>query len=359
MKSFFQRYLLPGLLFQSLIISGGYSTGRELIEFFMSKGPVTGFLGMLIVVLTFSSVLGLTFEFARIHKSYDYRHFFQQLLGRAWVLFEFSFFAVAVLVLAVIGSASGVIFSEISGAPEFTGTILMMLAIGVLAFYGSDLIEKVISLWSFVLYAAYLFLFLLAISTLGDDVKSVVEQSQTQDLNWQTAFQYAGINLAAAPAILFGLRHIQSRREAVGAGLLAGPLAMIPALLFYVILLSQYPQVIEQEVPLLSLLAALNISAFALIFKIVIFGTYVETGVGMVHSINERIAGLLEEYNKDFTQWQRSIVALGLLLGSIYLATNIGIVDLIGKGYGTLTYAILAVYVLPLITIGLVKIVRT
>jgi uncharacterized membrane protein YkvI len=106
MKSFFQRYLLPGLLFQSVIISGGYSTGRELVEFFMSSGPIRGISSMLVTMVFMSAILALTFEFARIHKAYDYRTFFKALLGNAWVLFEFSFFALAILVLAIIGAAS-------------------------------------------------------------------------------------------------------------------------------------------------------------------------------------------------------------------------------------------------------------
>ncbi len=32
MKSLFQRYLLPGFIFQSVVIAGGYGTGRELVE---------------------------------------------------------------------------------------------------------------------------------------------------------------------------------------------------------------------------------------------------------------------------------------------------------------------------------------
>jgi len=39
---FFQKYLLPGFIFQSLIIGGGYGTGRELVEFFLTAGPLAG-----------------------------------------------------------------------------------------------------------------------------------------------------------------------------------------------------------------------------------------------------------------------------------------------------------------------------
>jgi uncharacterized membrane protein YkvI len=35
MSDFFRRYLLPGFVFESAVIAGGYATGRELVEFFL------------------------------------------------------------------------------------------------------------------------------------------------------------------------------------------------------------------------------------------------------------------------------------------------------------------------------------
>ncbi|MCD9004846.1 hypothetical protein LDO31_01080 [Luteimonas sp. XNQY3] len=37
--SWFQRYLLPGFVFQAAVIAGGYATGRALVEFFLPAGP--------------------------------------------------------------------------------------------------------------------------------------------------------------------------------------------------------------------------------------------------------------------------------------------------------------------------------
>ena len=42
-----QRILIPGLVFQGIVIGGGYSTGRELVEFFLTSGPLGALLGML------------------------------------------------------------------------------------------------------------------------------------------------------------------------------------------------------------------------------------------------------------------------------------------------------------------------
>jgi hypothetical protein len=37
-----QRFVLPGLAFKAVVIGGGYSTGRELAEYFMPSGPWGG-----------------------------------------------------------------------------------------------------------------------------------------------------------------------------------------------------------------------------------------------------------------------------------------------------------------------------
>lgn len=52
MTPFFKTYLLPGLVFQSVIIGGGYGTGREIAEFFLSHGAFGGLLGFGVTALT-------------------------------------------------------------------------------------------------------------------------------------------------------------------------------------------------------------------------------------------------------------------------------------------------------------------
>ena len=42
----FQRYVMPGLIFQSVVIAGGYGTGAELNEYFFRYGPLGGLLAM-------------------------------------------------------------------------------------------------------------------------------------------------------------------------------------------------------------------------------------------------------------------------------------------------------------------------
>jgi uncharacterized membrane protein YkvI len=44
---------------------------------------------------------------------------------------------------------------------------------------------------------------------------------------------------------------------------------------------------------------------------------------------------------------------------SVYAASAIGLVDLIAKGYGYLTYAFIVLLILPVLTVGLWRLVRS
>ncbi|MFB3110994.1 MAG: hypothetical protein ACE10G_03075, partial [Gemmatimonadales bacterium] len=64
-ESVFKRYFLPGFVFQSVVIAGGYGTGRELAEFLLTRGPLGGLLSMVLVsTVIWSAVAAASFELA-------------------------------------------------------------------------------------------------------------------------------------------------------------------------------------------------------------------------------------------------------------------------------------------------------
>ena len=134
-SSIFKKYFLPGFVFQSVIIGGGYGTGRELVEYFLRYGPVGGIIGMtFITTIIWSFFLALTFEFARMFRAYDYRTFFKSLLGPFWSIYEIIYFLYLFVVLAVIGSAAGILLRDNFGIPYMVGVIIMLAGVGFLTF---------------------------------------------------------------------------------------------------------------------------------------------------------------------------------------------------------------------------------
>ena len=143
-----------GLVFQSVIVGGGYGTGREITEFFLVHGALGGFFGMLISRLVWGAVLAVAFELARITKSYNYKSFFQALLGRFWWLFEVIYLLIALLVLGCgrPSAAGEIIISQLLDVPAVIGVLTLMLFVGILTFFGSKLIERVFVGWSALLF---------------------------------------------------------------------------------------------------------------------------------------------------------------------------------------------------------------
>lgn len=355
MMETFKRYVLPGLVFQSVIVGGGYATGRELVEFFLPSGPIGGVIGLLVAGLVFGVVMAVAYEFARVTRSYDYRTFCKHLLGRFWVVYEVAYIALVILILAVVGSAAGELVAAHFNVSTMIGTIAMMGAVALLTFYGSNMIGKVMACWSVLLYGVYIILLVVTFVQMGDRIEDVMTSASAGEGWFSSGLRYAGYNINL-PAVLFCIAMLRTRKETLGAGLITGAITIIPALLFYIAMMSQYPQIGEQPVPALYLMAQLNIGWLEVFFNIVVFGTFIETGAGILHAINERIDQHARERGRDLSPLARSGVAFALLLISIYGATAIGIVDLIGKGYGLLTYVFIAVLVVPLLTLGIWKI---
>jgi len=357
-NDFFRRYLLPGFVFESAVIAGGYATGRELVEFFLPAGPWGGLLGMIISMLFWSAVLMVSFELARMAKTYDYRSFFKLLLGRAWFLFEIAYFLLMVIILAVMGAAAGEITHDLFGLPKLVGSMSMIAATGLMLFYSSAAIEKFLALSVGYLYLVYIIFFVWSIVTFGDRIEAAFAAQPLGNGWFKAGITYAGYNVATIPAVLFCIRHLTRRREAMVAGFLGGPLGMLPGVVFYIAMIGYYDQIADVALPSAFLLDKLGAPWFEWAFQIAVLLTLVDTGVALLHAINERVARVYEERNHPMPRALRPAIAITVMVISVYAAGAIGLVDLIAKGYGWLTYAFIVLLIIPVLTIGVWRITR-
>ena len=353
-SSWFQRYLLPGFAFKAVVIGGGYATGRELAEFFLPSGPRGGLMAILLAMLIWSVVCAVTFCLAYATSSWNYRTFFQNLLGPFWVLFEIAYLLFIILILAVFGAAAGAIGTALLGWPPIVGTLCLILSISFVTAYGTTSVERLFKWVSIFLYAVYAIFVVLSFSAFGDKIVTNLSLPAA-DEGWVLGgFTYAGYNVVGAVIILPVLRHLKSSKNALVAGALAGPLAMLPALLFFVCMLAFYPQIASEPLPSDFLLRRLQFPAFHYLFQLMIFLALLESGTGCVHAFNERIAeAYATRKGRSLAKSARLAITAVLLLGSIFLAARFGLVTLIARGYRGLAYMFLGVFVLPVMTLGL------
>jgi uncharacterized membrane protein YkvI len=353
-SSWFQRYLLPGFAFKAVVIGGGYATGRELAEFFLPSGPRGGLLAIVLAMVIWSVVCAVTFSLAYATKSWNYRAFFKNLLGPFWVIFEICYLLFIILILAVFGAAAGAIGTALLGWPPLAGTLSLIACISFVTTYGTTSVERLFKWVSIFLYAVYALFVALSFFAFGDRI-IVNFAAPAPHEGWVLGgFTYAGYNVVGAVIILPVLRHLTSNKNALIAGALAGPFAMLPALLFFICMIAYYPQIGSEALPSDFLLQRLNFPAFHYLFQLMIFLALLESGTGCVHAFNERIAeAYAARKGASLSKSARLWITGALLVGSIFLAARFGLVTLIARGYRALAYMFLAVFVLPVMTVGL------
>lgn len=133
---------------------------------------------------------------------------------------------------------------------------------------------------------------------------------------------------------------------------------MIPALVFHVGFAIAPREVLDQAIPVYWMMVQLGATPLLLVYSVMLMGTFVETGAGMLQGINERIDGYLRE--KSGVGLSRAAHA-GIAIAAILVSTalsHLGITRLIAEGYGTMAWGFLLVYVVPLLTIGIYRIIK-
>jgi uncharacterized membrane protein YkvI len=280
-------------------------------------------------------------------------------LGPAWFLFELAYLLFVVLILAVYGAAAGAIGNAVLGAPLWMGTVLLAVCIAGVVAFGNKAVERLFRDVSYYLYAIYALFILLALWKFGNLIPAGFE-SHDETSGWAlSGLTYFGYNIVGAVVILPVLRHLMSDRDAVIAGAIAGPLTMLPALLFFIPMVAFYPAVQSATLPSDFLLERIGIPFFHLLFQAMIFSALLESGTSSVHAINERIDHVwLTRYGRELSHRQRLGIAALVLVGCMFLASEFGLVALIATGYRALAYILLATFILPLITVGVWKLRR-
>ena len=327
------------------------------MEFFSVSGVYGGLFGVALAALLIAIVTAISFEFARLFKVYDYRTFMKELIGPLWFLFEILYVLLFLIVVAVVTAAAGSMMSDRLGIPENFGLFSMIAVIGCLLFFGRSIVERSLVIVTALLFGAFVYYFY---SVWAIDGNAIVEQlnvTSISDGSWfLPAAQFAMYSATAVTIVLFSARGIEKRVDALASGTIAGILIMIPGLLFHISFLGRLDQVIVADVPIYWMIDQVSAPGLMPIYLLAMFMTFLGTGLGFLQAVNERLdAWSTVRRGKPLGQWAHVGVGITGLLISAGLG-QFGIIALIAKGYGTISWGFLIVFIIPVLTVGVWKI---
>ena len=360
----FHTLLLPAIIAQSMIIGGGYATGREVVQYAGRFGN-WGWLSVAIIAVCFSLVMALAFELARLAGAYDYKAWSRNLVGPFWWLVDLLFLSMMLLVIAVMTAAIGEVLQQTLAFPKPLSLVLALACVGFLTWRGSGFIERAKTWGSAALYLGYCaFSVLVLTAPVGETPVQPPGSEAGAGEVVITAFLYVAYNVAVVPAVLFCLHRQTRRSETFASGVLSGLAMTIPfALTLACLLRLPHQSVMEAEVPWLQLIGtaadgrAGGTALWIAIFGLVAGWTLIETAVGSIHALLHRVERNLGDLPRRwrpasgaFTPRQKAVTAVLVLAAAAGLST-IGIIDLVARGYGTLAWGFIALIVLPLFVV--------
>jgi len=291
-----------------------------------------------------------------VFRVYDYRRFLRALLGRGWFAYELCFMVLLVIVLAVTGAAAGRVLAETFGIEPLSGTLAMLAAVVACNFFGRRLVAMTLTAGALALSSG-----LLAYGVLvwrAADAAILETFRAAPDVgDWVTdAAKFTMYNSALVPVLLYATTAIERRGQAVVSALCAACAGVLPALVLHLSFMAHYPAITAEAVPAYWMMTRYASQAFLLVYVGLLFMTIVQTGVGVLQGLNERLdAWRLETSQRVFPPVFHAVVA-GMVTVLSLVMSRFGIIDLIAKGYGTLAWGFLVVFTLPLLTVGLWRI---
>lgn len=351
-KRTWTRYLTPGLVFQSVLIGGGYGTGAEIARYFGKQGLLGGLLALGAAAAAWAAVCAVTFEFVRVFRTYDYGSMMRKLLGRAGFLYDLCFYAMLLLVLGVVNATAGAMVHALTGLPSWTGVALLSAGVVLLVLKGTEAIEKALSLWAYLLYAVFTLFFAAVFLRFGAAVTAEVARAEISPGWLSGGLRYASYNLICVSMILYTLRDLRTRREAVSCGVLAGILGAAPAVPLLLAMGCDLPGALASETPVTAVFERLDLPWLYVLFQVILFGTLVETAAGFIKALEDRVEQALFQ-GRSFELARPLITGAVTALG--ICVSTFGLTGLIDKGYGAICYGALFLFALPMLTIGVSK----
>ena len=367
--NFYTKYVLPGVILQSVLIGGGYATGREIYQYGAMFGSM-GWISGVTTAIGFALFAFLTFEICRIYKVYDYKNFIKQVIGPLWPVMDVLTILIGILLIAVMAAATGSIFAQV-GLPNFIGSLVIIVVVGILNFYGERIIERFESVGTVLLYVGYILFTIIVIARRGDHIGEVFSSHSTVAYDGKvtvalciwTGILYVAYNINAIPMGMFSLKRQSSRKHTFWAGIVAGALMVIPWFLSYFAMMCFYGDLSivgpDVETPWTQMITAVNGGpALLALFGIVMGWTLIETATGCIHMVINRFdIAMQDRGHKALDKKNRGIIAVAILVASLLLS-RVGVVDLIGAGYTYLSYGFIIFYLLPTLIIGGYKIIK-
>ena len=342
---------------------GGFATGRQEVEFFVQFGWHSIWVGMLsMLIMGIAIYNGL--EFARIHNIHDYKNLFKQLYAPYNKMLP-TLWDVLYLYATLLGSgvaiagASDLVYQSLR-IPYGIAVIIIGLILLIFTVFGAGLVRSASTAMSVFIIGALLIVTILGIkmgaANLGEVVTGKASRAGFGKILWM-ALLYGSFQSVLIAPIVSVSEALKTRKNSFLAALFGGLINGAMLILVCIMLLSFYPAVIKENLPVYFVTNQLGHQWLFVLYSLILFFALISTGVGLIFGAVKRFEIVWTRDNAIFKGLRSKRIAISLVCLLISAGISLfGLTAIVALGYSSLGYAAVFLNIIPLLVIAPVKI---
>lgn len=341
---------------------GGFASGRQVVEFFTKYGWYSVFMPVFTVAVM-ACVYYFAWKFAAEKRLFDYRTwantYFQPVQIILANIYEVLFNLILIAATAVAFATGGAVIEETVGTPYILNTIVIAVSMFFLTIYGAELVRRA-AVWS----ALSIIVGLLAVYgshliARFPQLLEVLEASPSPrgfgPALWN-AVVYSGFQATLIGAFVAVADVLKDRRDALNATLWGFVVNGSFLWLASVVLLSFYPDVLPERVPVLYVInKGLGFKWMGFAVSLLILFAVISTGVNLIFGGAKRIVAVWAKKEDPRRTRAANVIASGIYILVTWAIALFGLIPLIAKGYGYIGYIAIFALIIPVLLLGFFK----
>ena len=362
-KTVLPVYMAVAFVWFTTQFGGGFASGRQIIDYFVSYGWYAIFTPILVQLIQ-AFILYYVFKLSFEKQLFDYRQFTDELYGKTRTfmspIYEFGYNFALCLATAVAFATGGSTLTHLTGIPYLASTLIIAVAMFLLTIFGANLVRKAATVVSILIIVGMLGIFIPNIIYFMPTLKENYAQLQANStavgpalwkMTLYAAFQVLAIGAYVGHAVAFN--SLGEIKKSMAWGFVINTVIIMLAV-FGVIAVYNVPGIMTESVPNLIMVQSGVGGAFLTpVISILILVGSLSTGVNFIFGIVGRIVNVM---GKDETeavqvakQRSRSIKVSLFYVALTFSIAQFGLIPLVAKGYSYLGYISIFVVIIPIL----------
>lgn len=343
-------------------VGAGFATGSQYVVYYADYGWFSIFMPF-VTWLIVAAAFYIIYEYCRLIKAESYKDYAKNfylpnnkiISSLIVLLFDLWLISAQIIGLGGILAGGGSMFETSLHLPYWMGILLVGVIITLMVIFGMKVLMKVQKYMMYVLWVCIIVIGVLGLVNNIDNFKTVISTRATNRTLWEAfkgAFTYASLRMAVMGCTAPIAGTLTSSQETRKTVIFGGIINSVMLWIFGLFILSMYPEINKEALPILSGIQRLGQAYIWLeiLYDVLLLFALITTGAGCCFTVSSRFGASMQKVIKSDKLCRLVIIALLMGIGAYF--SSWGIYEVFSRGYGYLAKFAQPMVLFPALILG-------